>query len=417
MGPPALSSPAMLLPWMAVILSAAPMKVALLPLNPGEGVNEATAEAVTQAVAAELRRFPDLAILTQAELAAVLSVERQKSLVGCQSEQCLTELGGALDVQQIVIGSVAKLGQSWILHLQRVDARKATTTASADRRKKGGSIDDVLDELPQMTRELFPGMTPNAPGSEPSAKAQVSATPSAPVPPGGLDEPLEGVDRAKLKVVTDGKGFFLAFVPFGGMEAPLLGGDGKRFWAQRVRGGGSEGDKRFSLNFWEPRARVPADARFDFKDGAYLLTCGKQELKLTEVPAVKAKKLLADAKLNKPRWRRRAHALARDDEGTTFYVDQAREPDTNTDFRLFTGTQGKLVARVPDVLAADDEGVILGADGGKLRLSFQKREAEWIRGGQKTKLTWLEVEDNVQRIYSALGAYSEPLGTLCDGRI
>ncbi len=409
----------MLTALLALALTAAPSqtKVALLPLAPGEGVNEATAEAVTQAVAAELRRFPALQLLTKGELAAVLSVERQKALVGCQSEQCLTELGGALNVAELVTGSVAKLGQSWIIHLQRVDARTAVTTASADSRKKGGTIDDVLDALPDLAHQLYAALPAPPTTKEPSNKAVVATGTSAtPVPPGGKDEPLE-LDRKKLKVVTDGAGLYLAFEPFAGTDTPFLAGDGKSFWAQRVFGSHSQGEKSFGMTFWEPRARVPAEASFDLRDGKYLLSCGEKEVTMTELPAAKAKKLLADAKLFQPRWRRRAHALARDDEGTTFYVDRAREPANSNDFRVFIGSPGKFAASVPEVLAADSDGEIFGVAGGKLRLAHNKGEAEWIQGGQKMKLTWLPIESNAQNVYSRLGVYNEPLRTPCDGRL
>jgi hypothetical protein len=131
------------------------VRVALLPLPPGEGVSEKMGQAVGAALAGELRRVPGVQVLTASELEAVLSVERQKALLGCESQACVAEIAGALDVERLVLGSFSQMGQSWMLELQLVDGRSATTLTHASRRKKGGSIDDLLDELPSMAQELF----------------------------------------------------------------------------------------------------------------------------------------------------------------------------------------------------------------------------------------------------------------------
>src|SRR5438105_4499997 len=50
--------------------------------------------------------------------------------------------------------------------------------------------------------------------------------------------------RGKLKLVGDGKGHWVAFVPFAGLDDDTFfySADGKDFWSQRQFGGGSEGD-------------------------------------------------------------------------------------------------------------------------------------------------------------------------------
>ncbi len=139
---------------LSLLLAAHPAKVALMPLGTGEGVTGGVAEALTDAVAWEVRKR-GVGLVTQKEMIAVLGLEKQRALLGCANDQCLAELGGALGVDLLLTGSVSKLGQSYLIHLQVVDPAKATTRAQSDRRKKGGSIDDVLDELPAMVDELF----------------------------------------------------------------------------------------------------------------------------------------------------------------------------------------------------------------------------------------------------------------------
>lgn len=409
--------------------NAAPLKVAVMPLAAGEGVAEKTADAVSEGVAAELRRLPGLQIITRQAISAALSIERQRQLLACSSDSCAAEIAGALDVDRVVTGSVAKLGESWVVHLQLLDARKALTVGFSDRRKRGGSIDDVLDAIPGMARELFPGGA-SAPAAPQVAEAPPPLPPAPPpvalpapkvaLPRPWAEEPMDTSEvKAKLAWVTDGKGSYLVFVPYALMEQPLFSGDGKTLHAQRVFGSGSdEGSKQFSANFWEPRVRAPAEGMFERKGDTYTLTCGRNEIAFKEVPAAQARTLMKSARFLKVRWQRRAYALARDDEGTYFYVDRAREPDGNQDFHLFIGTQGEMVGQPAKVLASDDEGDVFGTPEGKLRLAHQRQEAEWIQGTIRRKLRYLPVEDNAKLIYTSLGAYKgERLGTPCDGRL
>jgi hypothetical protein len=402
-----------------------------MPLSPGEGVSEGTATALTEALAVELRKRPGLTLVTARELAAVLGFERQKALAGCQSDACMAELAGALDADRVVTGQVARVGESWTLHLQVVDAKRAVALAQASRRLKGGGVDGLLDLLPEMARELFPdgasagplaqGPAAGAPAAAaPSAAAPSAGGPSAaaPLPPPWAEERLAKgeVDVSKLLLVTDGQGRYMAMVPFSGISGPVLAGDAKGLFLQRVFGGGSEGDRAFSFVFWEPRARVPAEASFDFREGRYRLTCGKKELDYKPVPAREAAAFLKRTPLYGVRWRRAGHALARDDEGTYYYVDRARVPEDSTDFRAYVGRRGRVVAEPAELLARDEDGELFALQAGTLRFSPGRKEAELSRGGEKRKLAFLQVEDHVQLLYTALGAYTgERLGTPCDG--
>lgn len=399
----------------------APNRVLLMPLTPGEGVTPATADAVTDTVAGELRHIPGLQVLTRKEMTAVISVERQKQLMGCQSESCMAEIGGALDADRLITGTVTKLGESWILHLQLVDAKKVATLASADRRKKGGSIDDVLDAIPGMVKELYSGQPTPPPSAGPAPVAEAPAPKPTEskkaLSPRWAEIPYDGVDASKLSLATDGKGHYMAFDPHGDSNTPLFSSsDGQRFFAQRVFGWGSDADS-FEYNFWEPRSNRNG-ASFEMKKGVYELECGKKDhsrVKLTAVPEAEARKIFAKAKLLKSRWQRQGIAIARDDEGTYYYVDQAREPDDNTDFQLYIGESGSLVPVETRVVANDRDGSIFGTPDGKLRIS--EHEAEWIQnGGARRKLKLIELDRRAaMQVYGSLGVYKgEQFGTPCD---
>lgn len=408
-----------------LLLAAAPAKTKLLvmPLAPGEGMSEGTARALTAAALGEIRKRPAYTTLTGDDVQAVLSVERQRQLLGCAESACLAEIGGALGVDQVVTGSVARLGQSYLVHLQRVDARKATVLRSADRRKKGASLDDVLDEIPAMVEELFgPPGAPASRGMEPPAPTpSVNDAPKLASPAVEEPLPLAAEVRATLQVATDGKGHYLAFVPLGGMDAPLLAGSAEALHAQYVGGGGSSGTEQFSLNFWDPRTHRGAEAELDFHGGAYALTCGAQTIAFTRLPPAQERAFLAKAKLLAPRWRRQAVALGRDDDGTYYFVDGPRDARAEEDLHLFIGRKGHVApVKVTEVLR-DGGRLLVESEAGTLSLPTGDSEQERRNPGQfrsaaGTKaVTALDLWQQRAMIYTALGAYAgERLGTACD---
>jgi hypothetical protein len=165
---------------------AGPLKVAVMPVAPGEGVPGKTAEAVTGAVTAEVRKRSGGQVITQQEVNTLLSLEQQKAMLGCQNDACFAEIGGALGVERVVSGDLSRLGESWLFHLKLLDPGKAQVLAGSDRRLRGGTIDDVLDALPAMVGELFP---PAPRPTTPSASAGAAPATAAPATPSQTASP------------------------------------------------------------------------------------------------------------------------------------------------------------------------------------------------------------------------------------
>lgn len=119
-------------------------------------------------------RDQGFAVITPADVSAVLGLERQRQLMGCAESSCLAELGGALGVDYIVRGTVAVLGSSTAITLSLVDKRGI---AAGQVRELVPSADpaQLLRALEQMVPRLVAPVRP--PGA---AKADASK------PAGGL---------------------------------------------------------------------------------------------------------------------------------------------------------------------------------------------------------------------------------------
>ncbi len=224
-----------------------------------------------------------------------------------------------------------------------------------------------------------------------------------------------GAVRDKLKVLHDGKNHYLVLVPFGDISTHLYYGDGKAFYAQRVFGGGSQGDTAFDRVFWDPRAKARWQAGIGFRDGKYTVQCEDRQTVLTPMPATEAEKILSQAKFFDHLWSRRAYALARDQTGTYYYVDTGNRPDMEKQFRLYAGPRGSLQPLAMVNVVSDSAGDVFSTKSGNLRLILDQKVSVWHAGTKDLPLTLLPVEDNARMIYAELGVYlGKRLGTPCD---
>lgn len=400
------------------VLAAPPTKVAVMPLVAGEGISASVAQTLTGQVVSECRRQKGISVIAQDEIAQVLSLEQQRQLLGCgDSDKCRVEFGGALGVERVVVGTLGRLGESWLLHLKVMDVQNVKVLKEVDRRQKGGGVDDLLDALPGMVTTLMAqeAAPPDAPVAQ-GGSAPVAAVAPAPIT---ADEPM---DRAllpkKMKVATDGKGLVVAYEDGWGSDWPLFSGDGRTLTAVRVGGRGSDGTG-FSMVFWDPRAKARWQAAFGRTESKGLtLQCNDQEVAMKDLPDAEAHALLAKATFLKPRWKRIPHALGRDDNGNYYLVDGFRDGEGRADLRLYVGRKAAMQRlKVDEALQERDEDLLLTPTG-RLKVEYGMGAMGWVEGGVETRLKWLPVEDNARLIYLELSPYKgQPLFTPCDGRM
>lgn len=138
------------------IATAADLKIAVLPLKPGPGVDQKTADLLTENLVAEIQNRVGKRVLSAHEIEATLGFERQRQLLGCSEQsQCLTEIGGALGVDELVLGSIGRLGASLIINLQRVNMRTGITERRYSKRVHATSDEAFLDAVSAAASDLY----------------------------------------------------------------------------------------------------------------------------------------------------------------------------------------------------------------------------------------------------------------------
>lgn len=242
-----------------------------------------------------------------------------------------------------------------------------------------------------------------------------------PAPAAPAVDPAEVIDvsaaRSRMIVLHDGKQHYVTLVPFadGDDRDVIYYGDGKVFHQLRYQGYGRGGREDWSYTFWEPRVDAGWKSSIEFRANKFHVQCDTRQTELVQLPAAEAKAMLEAAQFLKPRWKRRAYALARDDRGRYYFVDRAREPENSQDFRLYIGPKGNLKPQKMVNVVSDSEGDIFSTRDGELRLVLSKGESVWIKKKQRTELVNVPVLDNHVMIYTDLGVYmGERLGTPCD---
>ncbi len=228
--------------------------------------------------------------------------------------------------------------------------------------------------------------------------------------------------KSRLVFVHDGRGHYMAMVPFDD-DAPVFYGDGKTFYLQRVFGysqdqsGGKE-----SVNFWSPTS-LPRGGELSLDDGRWTVRCSDHKTPMVTLDETDTSKLLARAVFKKWLWKRQASALGRDDDGVYYYVDRIRDdrpsteswadPHPPTGFRFFIGRKGKLREQAVTDTTIDSKGVVLISKAGNLVVDDSNKRLVFTKGKKREELVYLPIDENAMLIYRDLGLYGR-LGTACD---
>jgi len=229
---------------------------------------------------------------------------------------------------------------------------------------------------------------------------------------------------ADTNVCTDPSGKYVLM--FGPADAPHHGmayGQGKELFyvhAPEALGGTWFFDPRQKNEQNNPSFRG-YDLRYfsqveaDRGKGTCKVICGTREIPMRLLDEKAKAEAMRDVEFAPGPLDREPYALARDRQGTYYYVDRGITPELAKDFHLYKGKRGKMKPLAMRDVVSDSEGEIFASESGKLRLIVGKEEAQWVTGEQPRKLTRLPLGENYGLIYNELGMYlGNRFGVPCD---
>lgn len=99
-----------------------------------------------------------LKVMSGRDIAALLGMERQKQLVGCDQNSCAMELANALGVDAVLLGSLARLDGMLIADLRVLESRSGKRLAAQSVRARSDS--EFLTQLDALARQLVKQLSP-----------------------------------------------------------------------------------------------------------------------------------------------------------------------------------------------------------------------------------------------------------------
>jgi hypothetical protein len=164
----------------------AQMSFAVLDLA-ASGVAPETARNLTQVLSAAVKSVAGSTVISSDDVAAMLQMSETKARMGCLDDtSCIAEIGGALGVQKLVVGTVGLLGASYVVSLRLIDAKRVSvdnrTTESFT-----GTEDQLIGATKLVARRLL-GVQGEGPGqlvvtaSEPEADVFLNDEPAGQLP-------------------------------------------------------------------------------------------------------------------------------------------------------------------------------------------------------------------------------------------
>jgi TolB-like protein len=137
----------------------------------GSGVSQAEIEVFVDYLTAKIVVTNAYRVIDRAQREVLLQ-EQQFSVSDCSDEKCLLQVGKLLAANQIVVGSIGKVGTRFLLNLKLVEVETGETVRTAS--QKYDSLDALIDDSDRLAKEFVAGGTgAEVAGSEPTHSASV----------------------------------------------------------------------------------------------------------------------------------------------------------------------------------------------------------------------------------------------------
>ncbi len=136
-----------------------------------------------------------LRVVSSDDISTVIGLERQKELLGCNESKtnCIAELAGALGVDGLITGQVAKVGKSYQVNVKVLDpSAKPLFVYSSERLPSEEAMLDELNKVAELiVKKLEPLRAKRVAQAAAVAKAEAEAKAKAAGGPGGTETKVE----------------------------------------------------------------------------------------------------------------------------------------------------------------------------------------------------------------------------------
>ena len=160
--------------------------VAVMEFTSKGGVTQEQMDALGDMVANRIRGMGEYEVIGKSDIRAALQLAQQKQMLGCDSDSCMAEIGGALGVRWMVMGNISLFGKTYLLNLTLLDVERVKVAQGLSKTFKGGE-DALVEAVPAAVKELMAaahkdltGEKAPEPPPEDKVKPKPASTPTKP---------------------------------------------------------------------------------------------------------------------------------------------------------------------------------------------------------------------------------------------
>ena len=136
----------------------APHRLAVLDFTLAGSAHADLARVLADAAAAGAAGAPDLEVLSQGDIAAMLGLEKTRQMLGCTDDQgCMAELAGALDSDRLLSGSLTILERTSLLTVKLLDVKRSRTLARVTATLLDATERELVDAARRLGHEAVTG--------------------------------------------------------------------------------------------------------------------------------------------------------------------------------------------------------------------------------------------------------------------
>jgi len=184
----------LLLPALAMAQEPRVPMIAVMPFS-GRSLDADALEGIASALGSDLLNTGKFRVMERSQMDGILKEQGFQQSGACDGSECAVEVGKLLAVDHMVVGTVAKVGGTYVVTTRLVNVGSGEVLKSVTRNSKAQVDAIVTDLLPQLAHELaLPGALPQtsnvavAPVQPTTAPRSDSASAPVAVPPAASTE-------------------------------------------------------------------------------------------------------------------------------------------------------------------------------------------------------------------------------------
>lgn len=128
--------------------------VAVAPLSPG-GIPRDQADLIGEALSSSLQNQSGWRMMERSQMDKILQEQGFQNSGACDQSECAIRMGRILGIDRIVVGSVGRLGEAYMLNARLVDVATGEILASSSRTGANRIESVATDLVPRVSTELL----------------------------------------------------------------------------------------------------------------------------------------------------------------------------------------------------------------------------------------------------------------------